>query len=323
MQTMRFTMSEIADSVRDLGYRGKEHWSEGITCVESATSGKIFSLYCYDTESNALSDAESEASLVRFGCSWIVSDGYDQNKLQILCNWFNAEKPFSKSYVRSSAEDTLVIVEADLYVLDGMTNAAFKHQLSIFIAHLENFQKHLSSCSTIPKSQLVENHNKALSLLHGDGDAENVYEAIRLYRYNAQKGFAGSQNNFGDLFEDGEIVPKDLLLAMYWYTRSSERGEPTAYYSIASLLSSSTENPDALMIAAKFAILAADQLPEGKNKTSAKHLCAVLQEALSSDLYKYAESLAESFQPILDEPWKLEDSPGPSAVSAPDSVLMN
>ena len=174
MQTMRFTMSEIADSVRDLGYRGKEHWSEGITCVESATSGKIFSLYCYDTESNALSDAESEASLVRFGCSWIVSDGYDQNKLQILCNWFNAEKPFSKSYVRSSAEDTLVIVEADLYVLDGMTNAAFKHQLSIFIAHLENFQKHLSSCSTIPKSQLVENHNKALSLLHGDGDAENV-----------------------------------------------------------------------------------------------------------------------------------------------------
>ena len=77
------------------------------------------------------------------------------------------------------------------------------------------------------------------------------------------------------------------------------------------------------MIAAKFAILAADQLPEGKNKTSAKHLCAVLQEALSSDLYKYAESLAEFFQPILDEPWKLEDSPGPSAVSAPDSVLMN
>jgi len=65
---------------------------------------------------------------------------------------------------------------------------------------------------TTPKSKLVENHNKALSLLHADGDTGQIEQAIRLYRQNAHLGFAGSQNNFGDLFEDGDLVPKDLLL---------------------------------------------------------------------------------------------------------------
>jgi len=176
---------------------------------------------------------------------------------------------------------------------------------------------------TTPKSKLVENHNKALSLLHADGDTGQIEQAIRLYRQNAHLGFAGSQNNFGDLFEDGDLVPKDLLVAMYWYARSSERGEPTAYYSIASLLSASTENIDALVLAAKYATLAADQLPDGKNKLSALQIRETLSEILSKELYEYAQELAKSYQPLIDEPWKMEDVPGPPTISAPGSSLMN
>lgn len=323
MQNMRFTLPEIAASVRDLGYRGKELFSDGYSCVESATSGKLFYVFCYDKESNALSDESVEASLVRFACNWVVTDEYDENRLGILCNWFNSERPFSKSYIRQGSEDKLAVLEADLYVLDGMSQAAFKHQLSFFIGQLEFYASQLPRCLTTPKSQLVENHNKALSLLHTDGDTTQIEQAIRLYRYNAHLGFAGSQNNFGDLFEDGDLVPKDLLVAMYWYARSSERGEPTAYYSIASLLSASTENVDALVLAAKYAILAANQLPDGKNKASAVQIRETLREILSKELYEYAQELAKSHQPLVDEPWKMEDAPGPPAISAPGSSLMN
>ena len=44
MQTMRFTMSEIADSVRDLGYRGKEHWSEGIISLFNSLKNSLITL---------------------------------------------------------------------------------------------------------------------------------------------------------------------------------------------------------------------------------------------------------------------------------------
>ena len=153
-----------------------------------------------------------------------------------------------------------------------MSVNAYKRLLTLFIAVLENLPSHLSRFMTIPKFELVENHYMALSLLHNDGDSDRLDEAILLYRHNAHLGFAGSQTNFGDLFEDGDIVPKDLLVAMYWYARSSERGEPTAYYSIASILRNSIENSDALAIAAQYAILTSNQLLEGKNESVAIQL---------------------------------------------------
>lgn len=320
---MRFNLPEIATAVRELGYRGREYLAEGYSYVESASSGKTFHLFCYDSESNALLDSERDAALVRFACNWGVTDEYDESQLQLLCNWFNAETPFSKSYLREGSRGTLVVLEADLYVLDGMSEKAFRQQLSLFIGQLEALDKQLPQCATISKSKLVENHNKAIALLHTDGGVDQVEEAVQLYRYNAHHGFAGSQNNFGDLFEDGSIVPKNLLVAMYWYTRASERGEPTAYYSIASMLASSTENLDALVLAAQYSILAVKELPEGKNKASAMQLRDALKKAMSASSYEYAEALASSFQPIHNEPWKMEDTPGPSAASAPRSDLMN
>jgi len=145
----------------------------------------------------------------------------------------------------------------------------------------------------------MERHNKAVDGVHGI--APNIDEAISLYRQNAYLGYAGSQNNFGDLFESGTGVVKDELLAVYWYTRASERGEPTAYLSLASILAASQSNLDSLTVAAKYAILAAKKLPEGRNKISALQIKDNLQEILSPELYAYAEELAQSFKPIYEE----------------------
>jgi len=67
-------------------------------------------------------------------------------------------------------------------------------------------------------------------------------DAARLYRQSADLGFAGAQNNLGDMYEAGQGVPKSEKAAIHWYTRAAERGEPTAYLSLASLLRNSGES---------------------------------------------------------------------------------
>jgi TPR repeat protein len=96
--------------------------------------------------------------------------------------------------------------------------------------------------------------------------------AAKLYRQSAEIGYAGAQNNLADFYEHGEGVPKNHKAAIYWYTRAAERGEPTAYLSLAHMLSEGTDDADLLVESAKFAGLAFTFLPEGKNKASAEKL---------------------------------------------------
>ena len=84
----------------------------------------------------------------------------------------------------------------------------------------------------------------------------SLEEVAKLYRASADLGFAGAQNNLGDLYESGEGVPQNQKVAIYWYTRAAERGEPTAYFSLASLLSEGSNDTEILAESMKFATLA-------------------------------------------------------------------
>lgn len=105
--------------------------------------------------------------------------------------------------------------------------------------------------------------------------------AAQAYRQSAVIGFAGAQNNLGDLYETGKGVPKSDKAAVYWYTRAAERGEPTAYLSLAHALSEGTMDNEMLVEALKYATLAYTFLPEGKNKASAEMLSTSLAAKLT------------------------------------------
>ena len=318
---MKFTIPAIADAVKSLGYKGKEVLEEGYSLIESATNGRPFVIYPLVGENVfALSD-DDEALLVRFRATWFQMDGLDESQADALCNWFNTHQPFTKMYRRTSKDSYDLLLEADLYVLDGMSVAAFQNRIQAFISSYEYAMKCLERCSYLDKNEILERHNKAIDMLHGD--CEDPSDAVHMYRINSHMGYAGSQNNFGDLFETGELVEKDDLLAMYWYTRASERGEPTAYYSIASMLEKSRDNPDSLVLAAQYAILASKQLPEGKNKIAAQELKQVLEEILSPELFELAESYASNFRPIYEEKWTLSDAPGPKVNVVTGSETLN
>ena len=135
----------------------------------------------------------------------------------------------------------------------------------------------------------------------------NLPEAVRLYRASAEDGFAGSQNNLGDLYERGEGVPANDKYAIYWYSRSAERGEPTAYLSLSSLLPVGTTDKDILMEALKFGLLALKSLPDGKNKATAQSSVEKISGQLAKEDRDRASYLANQWSPLFQEKHTLGD----------------
>ncbi len=133
------------------------------------------------------------------------------------------------------------------------------------------------------------------------GAAPDVGTAAQLYRQSAVLGFAGAQNNLGDLYETGRGVPKNDKAAIYWYTRSAERGEPTAYLSLAQVLSEDTTDTELLVEALKFAALAFNFLPAGHNKTAAETLARQINAKLSDTDTKRVLELVARWVPLYQE----------------------
>jgi len=152
-------------------------------------------------------------------------------------------------------------------------------------------------------------HNEAVSQRHSD--RPNLSEAVRLYKLAADANYAGSQNNLGDLYENGVGVPKIPAFAIYWFTRSAERGEPTAYLSLSTLLPQFSDEPDVLVEATKFAILAVGELGPGRNKASAERNLAELTAKLTPENARYAQQLADAWTPLYSEPSRMSDAPAP------------
>jgi hypothetical protein len=307
--------------VRSLGYLGREVIEGGYSYILSGADGRRLVLHCFGRKSDQVCSSSDEVSLLRFCAMWGGMENYSETQVSKLCHSFNQDQPFSKLYKSIYSQESVLILEADLYVLDGMAEKSFHEKFELFVRQMNIVARNLNNCIFADKLEILERHDKAIKLFHSlDG---NTDEAVQLYRLNSINGFAGSQNNLGDLFEKGEFVPKDDLLAMYWYTCASERGEPTAYLSLASILEQSRENTDALIIAAKYAILACRFLPEGRNMLSATEIKNNLKKILSEELFELAEYLANGFRPLYEERFVLSDSPGPKISIAPGSDLLN
>jgi hypothetical protein len=150
-------------------------------------------------------------------------------------------------------------------------------------------------------------HNQAVSQRFSA--TPNLSEAVRLYKLAADANYAGSQNNLGDLYETGTGVPKIPPFAIYWYARSAERGEPTAYLSLSTLLPQLSSEPDVLMEATKFAILAVRELGPGKNKAAAEKALTELKAKLTAEQLEHVEQLAKAWTPLYSEPFHIGDKP--------------
>ena len=157
------------------------------------------------------------------------------------------------------------------------------------------------------KREAYAKHN--LAIRYRWGEQPDLAESARNYRFAAEEGYAGSQNNLGDYYETGLGLKQNDKFAVYWYARAAERGEPTAYLSLSSFLPKETADTDILIEALKFAILAADKLPKGKNQAKAVANGVALRARLSESDQKIAEELAQKWDPLYQESHLMSDTP--------------
>ena len=147
------------------------------------------------------------------------------------------------------------------------------------------------------------------ALLKQWGENPDPAEAFRLYQASADLGFAGAQNNLGDYYERGQVVPQTDVGAVYWYTRAAERGEPTAYLGLASVLGNSDAGDDLLTEALKYAFLAKELLPEGGNKDLATVLQGLIAAKLSRSSHDEFIQRVKNWEPLFQEEYLQSDSP--------------
>ena len=148
-------------------------------------------------------------------------------------------------------------------------------------------------------------HDKALM-------AKDPKMAASLYREAAIKGFAGSQNNLGDIYETGRgVQKKDEKVAVYWYTRAAERGEPYAYWSLFSILVKDSPDSQSTIEAIKFGLLAIEHLPDGPDREKAREDIRAIKAVIPPWAFKRAVERARNWEPLFQEDYTMSPPTDP------------
>lgn len=230
------------------------------------------------------------------------------NSLLNVCNDLNQRYRFCK-FSMGGDEEKYVIIAMDFDV--------FADPVSEFLEKWEWFERLLP----IFASQVVESgalsfgeaeqfHDRATEARWGDSPDDAL--AVQLYRQAAALGYGGSQNNLGDMYEDGAGVPKSDVVAAYWYARAAERGEPTAYMSLATLLARTAEDEAMLTEAAMYAVLALQHLSPGTNSSITAACYNDLKARIGSETLKAAIERAAKWLPLFQEVSVFSDTPDPN-----------
>ena len=147
-------------------------------------------------------------------------------------------------------------------------------------------------------------------LLRQANTKESFAEAAIWYRRASEWrgiGFAGSQNNLGDMYETGDGLPKSAGDAIYWYTRSALQGEPTAYLSLGSCFADGVGVRKDLVEAHFWLTLAVRELGAGTNQDAAAKQLKEIEKAMTVAQISEAKSKADQFKPYYQTKLKMGD----------------
>jgi len=307
----------ITSFFQEEGYQAKLVHGEERSWIESATLGMKFRIYIY---SPIREDGETLYQNFMFDAGHMFTLATRVDHVMDLCNRFNAEFRFLKAFVITENGGGYVCLQLD-EMFGAYGREKLVHSFGFYQRGLELFIERIIRSSAFQGDKVADKHNAAIACMSGSDMAPE--RGVALYREAAHEGFAGSQNNLGDLYETGKWVPSSSLLAAYWYARSAERGEPTAYLSLATLLEANACDEEMLVEAMKFAILAVNELPEGKRKNTATNTFNSLEERLSEERISEANMLSESWVPLYNERRRMSEMASLEAHETKKVQLLN
>ena len=295
--------SRVTRLLNGMGYQVKILDHNGMLFVETVACGVNLKIRLWDPHPT-MKDGYSET--FQLSAEWGPEKNRDITFTRNLCNLFNEEKRFCKASIAGDDENAIISLRHDVIALDGISDRTFKANFDFFISHVQIFIDEVLGAVDIQAYDNYEKYHQALNYQYGiEADIE---AAIDLYWQAATGGFAAAQNNLGDLYENGNGVDLNERFALYWYTRATERGEPTAYIGLAMLLLKNTEDRDILIESAKYAILATEKLPDGINKSISEQFLFNLIQRLSEDELERANHLAATWRPLFQEPMLQSDT---------------
>jgi TPR repeat protein len=177
----------------------------------------------------------------------------------------------------------------------------------MFVRLIEDMAKRTMSVGTGTFSLLIDRHKEATGLMWG---AEtDLDQALAIYLENARAGYAGSMISLGDYYENGIDSAQSAPVATHFFTRAAERGQPSAYYGLARILAKEAQDRGIILEAAKFALLACRDLPEGQNRHGAEILKGQLLDKLNNDEQEMAVKLAGTWLPLTVEGGPIDAEP--------------
>ncbi len=161
---------------------------------------------------------------------------------------------------------------------------------------------------------MSDDTERALDLYHQAiwkhfGEEPDLQAAIALYRESADLGFAPAQTNLGYCYKRGTGVEQSDAIALYWATRAVERGEPTAYLSVATLLFKTATDESTLVEALKYALLAKTLLNNGGNKDLANVYVGLISAKLSPESMAKVYELTSKWESLVQPEFVQNDSP--------------
>lgn len=311
------SIQSIVSFFQEEGFQAKLVHGEERSWIESAMLGMKFRMYLY---SPIREEGETRYQNFMLDAGRIFGLATKINNLIDLCNSFNAEYRFLKTYVMIENGGGFVCLQLD-EVFGENGREKLVDTFGFYQRGIELFTDRIIRSSAFNGDKVTEKHNEAITCLSNTNI--NPEKGIALYREAANGGFAGSQNNLGDLYENGRWVPSSKIYAAYWYARSAERGEPTAYLSLASLLAENACDQEMLLEAMKFAILALNELPDGERKTSAMQVYRTIEGRLTEEQVSDAMKLSESWMPLFMERRRMNEAAGLEGYQTKQVQLLN
>jgi len=142
-----------------------------------------------------------------------------------------------------------------------------------------------------------------------NGAPINKAAAFYWYSQSALDGFAGAQNNLGDLYERGEGVAQSYSEAIYWYTQAAMQGEPTAYLSLGEIFYKGLGANKNFQRAAFWLSLAYQNLQDGTNKKLAQNLLNATISEMSKKEINFLYWQVTMFKPLRQTEYTLGDTP--------------
>lgn len=140
------------------------------------------------------------------------------------------------------------------------------------------------------------------------GVKQDFQRAFRMFSISAQLGFAGAQNNLGDLFENGFGTEKSYGDAVYWYSQAAQQGEPTAYLSLGTIFAKGHGVKKDPLKATYWLTLASMHLEGENNRKEALTLLKEQLGSISDKDKKRIQFQAQKFRPYRQERRLLSDA---------------